>query len=159
MQCSARPWCGHVILCSTAALQSLVTGGALQAQATGRKVSEIQGLKIHPVCLNVRIDLLVQVDKIYVIYLDHLILHYSSWLPARTVMARLAAGWRPRSCPRPSLGWWRGCGGTETATAWSSSAPAGSPAHTGGVRVCGQCGGREILMYSSLGCQTSLVER
>ena len=109
-------------------------------------------------CLNMRIDLLVQVDKIYVIYLDHLILHYSSWLPARTVMARLAAGWRPRSCPRPSLGWWRGCGGTETATAWSSSAPAGSPAHTGGVRVCGQCGGREILMYSSLGCHTSLVE-
>ena len=71
-------WCGHVIICSTAALQSLVTGGALQAQATGRKVSEIQGLKIHPVCLNVRIDLLVQVDKIYVMYLDHLILRYSS---------------------------------------------------------------------------------
>ena len=48
---SALPWCGHVIICSTAALQSLVTGGALQAQATGRKVSEIQGLKMHPVSI------------------------------------------------------------------------------------------------------------
>ena len=36
---------------SSAALQSLVTGGALQAQATGRKVSEIQGLKMHPVSI------------------------------------------------------------------------------------------------------------